>query len=96
MEYDIVSVGLTEEGYYAMDDGQLLVRTERIDTQTNELFRNCVTQEDVRKAYEAFWMLDNRWKHGQAKVLGVIPVNREREINMREFQNHGMVERGGR
>ena len=30
-------------------------RTERIDTETNSLFRNCKTILSAEQAYEAFW-----------------------------------------
>ena len=78
--YDVVSVSLTPDGSYGTLNNELLVRTERVDIETNSIFKNCKTQEDVKKHYEGFWALDERWRYGQCKVLAVIPVNREQEI----------------
>jgi hypothetical protein len=81
MKYDVVSVSLTPDGRYGLKAGKLLVRTERINTSTNAIFMKIKTQEDVERRYEAYWRLDNHWKYGQCKVLAVIPVNREKEID---------------
>jgi len=79
-EYDVVSVALTKDGSYGTKNGELLVRTERIDTQTNDIFTNCNTKEEIKDAYEAFWALDKWWVNGQCKVVAVVPVVKEREI----------------
>jgi hypothetical protein len=79
-DYDIVSVSLTRDGRYGTKAGKLLVRTERINIATNELFKTTDSVSLIKNKYEAFWMLDDLWKNGQCKVLSVIPVAQEKPI----------------
>ena len=79
-EYDVVSVSLTRDGRYGTKAGKLLVRTERVNTATNELFKNVTSVGLLKQKYEAFWMLDDAWQNGQCRVLSVIPVAQEKPI----------------
>lgn len=76
MRYDVVSLSLDKEGkYQRKKNGDFIVRTEGIDTVTNELFWECKNAKDVKMAYECFWKLDKHWKKGQCKVLLVVTQN---------------------
>ena len=72
MKYFVISLSLTQEGKPFYKNGKPHVRTEEVDTKTNELFKYCRSKQDVADTYTAFWKLDKYWKKGQCEVLKVI------------------------
>jgi len=75
--YDVAATALNPHTGFAVSG----FRVERIDTDTNELFGNCLSEWDVEDTYEAFWnRLDDNWEsafpvgQGKVKVLTVTRV----------------------
>lgn len=59
MQFDVTAIGLDPR------TGAVVAgpRTERIDTDANELFHECHSPWDVEDVYEAFWnRLDHSWE----------------------------------
>ena len=52
---------------YSVKYPYIYFRGEYIDTEKNEVFRNCRSKEDVRIAYEDFWRFGDRTS--PAKVI---------------------------
>lgn len=74
MKFDVISLSLNQDGSVFYKKGKPLVRIERIDTETNEIFKDSISEFIVKHQYEAFWRLDREWKKGQCKVLEVVEV----------------------
>ena len=69
MQYDVTAIGLDPLSGDVVGGP----RTERIDPETNALFRGCQGLWEIEDAYEAFWnRLNDSWERefpaGQAKV----------------------------
>jgi len=56
-----------------LENGEIS-RTEKIDTETNNLFRDCQSALDVEKRYEEFW---NELNPYSAEIVKVIDVSTE-------------------
>jgi len=80
------------EGYETKinSDGTLFYRDEVIDTETNELFKDCESVWEVEDVYESFWnrinydsydsvMSDGYVNVGIVKVLNVTPFDSNQE-----------------
>ena len=72
MQYDVKAFAINPETGEAVGE----VRVERIDTETNELFRGCSGPWEVEDTYSAFWnRLNDSWEHdfppGKEKVVVV-------------------------
>ncbi len=48
-----------------------ITRDEIIDTEENELFRDCITKGDIKKVYEDFWSIGNE----NIKVVSIENIN---------------------
>jgi hypothetical protein len=77
MKYDVTAIALDPM------TGAVLAgpRTDRIDPETNDLFRECRGPWEIEDAYEAFWnRLDDSWERGVPCSPEKIKVLRVTEI----------------
>ena len=59
MQFDVTAIALDPRTGAVVAEP----RTERIDTDANELFHGCDSPWDVEDVYEAFWnRLNNSWE----------------------------------
>ena len=77
MKYDVTAIALDPR------TGAVLAgpRTERIDTETNELFQECHGLWDVEDTYETFWnRLNDSWEHEFPRDKEKVKVVRVEEV----------------
>jgi len=81
MEYDVISISLTREGNYRIAKNCFVVSAERINTETNMIFKDCKTCKEIEDSYNAFWNINDFWVRGQCEVLKVIPIELKEAVD---------------
>jgi hypothetical protein len=80
MQYDVTAIGLNPQ------TGAVVAgpRTERIDPETNAVFRGCNRLWEIEDAYEAFWnRLDESWEREFPPGKEKVKVVRVEEVTRR-------------
>lgn len=76
MQFTVTSMCISRNDYMPIKiaNSNSYTRDEIIDTNTNPLFEDCITEYDVEDRYEAFWnrLNDDYTNHEIVKVLCVI------------------------
>lgn len=76
MKFTVTAMCISRNDYTPIisDDGNSYTRDEIINTNTNTLFEDCLTEYDVEDRYEEFWnRLNGDYNNREiVKVLSVI------------------------